>query len=181
MNDQTERALDGYLIALIRGGSREAFDRLVRRWTPKILRYAGRVLGTPEAARDVVQETWIGVIRGLKRLDDDAQFPPWIYGIAHRKCIDSIRLAQRQRRLSTRLEQECAVAADCLLQPEPGETAELRMAIARLSQDHREVVRLFYGEELSIVDIASILAVPAGTVKSRLHHARASLKNYLGE
>src|SRR6185295_9763582 len=97
MNDQTERALDGYLIALIRGGSREAFDRLARRWTPKLVRYATRVLGHPDVARDAVQETWIGVIRGLSRLDDAAQFPAWIYGIAHRKCVDGIRLAQRKR------------------------------------------------------------------------------------
>lgn len=55
------------------------------------------------------------------------------------------------------------------------------MAISKLSREHREVVQLFYGEDLAIDDVASVLGVPAGTVKSRLHHARESLKNYLGE
>lgn len=61
------------------------------------------------------------------------------------------------------------------------EDADLAMAISKLSREHREVVQLFYGEDLAIDDVASVLGVPAGTVKSRLHHARESLKNYLGE
>jgi RNA polymerase sigma factor (sigma-70 family) len=182
MNDQTERALDGYLIALIRGGSREAFDRLVRRWTPKLVRYATRVLGRPDAARDVVQETWIGVIRGLKQLHDTAQFPAWIYSIAHRKCVDGIRFAQRQRRLVSSVEQESAGdAADNQRRAELVGAPDIAAAVAQLSEEHREVVHLFYTEDLTIIDIASILSVPVGTVKSRLHHARESLKNLLGE
>jgi RNA polymerase sigma factor (sigma-70 family) len=182
MDDETERALDGYLIALIQGGSREAFDRLARRWTPKLLRYATRVLGRPEVARDIVQETWIGVIRGLKRLEDPSQFPAWIYSIAHRKCIDGIRANQRQRRLIESVEIESTVAAAGTQSGLGlGEKADLAPAISQLSQEHREVVHLFYGEDLSIEDIASVLTVPAGTVKSRLHHAREMLKSYLGE
>ena len=75
MNDETERALDGYLIALIQGGSREAFDRLVRRWTPKLVRYATRVQGRPELARDIVQETWVAAIRGMKDSTTRRDFP----------------------------------------------------------------------------------------------------------
>lgn len=182
MNDETERALDGYLIALVQGGSREAFDRLARRWTPKLLRYATRVLGRPEVARDAVQETWIAVIRGLKRLDDPSRFPAWIYSIAHRRCIDGIRVNQRQRRLIEGVEHESVVAAagaqSC---SGSSEQPDLAAAITQLSQEQREVVHLFYGEDLSIEEIASILTVPGGTVKSRLHHARVLLKNYLGE
>jgi len=182
MNDDPERALDGYLIALVQGGSRAAFDGLARRWTPRLLRYATRVLGRPEAARDVVQETWIAVIRGLAGLNDPSQFPAWIYSIAHRKCIDGIRTAQRRRRLIESVEHESAVAEAGSQTPiDPGEQPDLAAAISRLSPEQRAVVHLFYGEDLSITEIAEILAVPAGTVKSRLHHARESLKNYLGE
>jgi RNA polymerase sigma-70 factor (ECF subfamily) len=182
MNHETERALDGYLISLIQSGSREAFDRLVRRWTPKLVRYATRVQGRPEIARDIVQDTWIAAIRGMKRLDDPARFPAWIYSIAHRKCIDGIRLNQRQRRLIENVGREAVVASagdqGCLDQ---GDRSDLAKAISRLGQEQREVVHLFYGEDLSIEDIAAVVAVPTGTVKSRLHHARESLKNYLGE
>jgi RNA polymerase sigma-70 factor (ECF subfamily) len=182
MNHETERALDGYLISLAQSGSREAFDQLVRRWTPKLVRYTTRVLGRPDAARDIVQETWIGVIRGLKRLDDPSQFAAWIYRIAHRKCVDGIRLNKRQRRLKESAEHEAIVAA-AGIQSRPGhsEDSDLATAISQLSQEKREVVHLFYGEDLSIDDIATVLSVPAGTVKSRLHQAREALKHYLGE
>ena len=100
----TGRALDEYLVSLSQAGSIEAMDGLARRWTPRLLRYATRVLGrsgdSAEAARDVVQDTWVGAIRGLRGLRDAAQFPAWIYGIATRKCADVIRANTRRRRLS---------------------------------------------------------------------------------
>jgi RNA polymerase sigma factor (sigma-70 family) len=182
MNDEMERALDGYLITLVQGGSRDAFDRLVRRWTPKLLRYATRVQGRPELSRDIVQETWIAAIRGMKKLDDSSRFPAWIYSIAHRKCIDDIRFKQRQRRLIESAGHEAlAGAAASQDGPSPDDQSDLAMAISRLNREQREVVHLFYGEDLSIEEIAAVLMVPAGTVKSRLFHARESLKNYLGE
>ena len=102
MDDNPERPLDEYLVSLSQAGCTEALDGLVRRWTPRLLRYAARVLGgsdSVEAARDVIQETWIGAIRGLRGLRDPAQFPAWIYGIATRKCADAIRANTRRRRL----------------------------------------------------------------------------------
>ena len=182
MNDEMERALDAYLISLIQAGSHEAFERLARRWTPKLLRYSSRVLGRPEAARDVVQETWMAAMRGFKRLDDPARFSAWIYSIAHRKCVDGIRFNQRQRRLIEGVGREATLASEvnrsCSV---PEDVTDLAAAIAKLSQEQRDVVHLFYGEDLSVDDVASVLGVPAGTVKSRLHHAREFLKNHSGE
>ena len=83
MDETPERPLDEYLVLLSQAGSTDAMDGLARRWTPRLLRYASRVLGgsteAAEAAKDVVQETWIGAIRGLGGLRDPAQFPAWIY------------------------------------------------------------------------------------------------------
>jgi len=79
VDDTPGRALDEYLVSLSQAGSIEALDGLARRWTPRLLRYVVRVLGgsgeAAEAARDVVQETWVGAIRGLRGLRDPAQFP----------------------------------------------------------------------------------------------------------
>ena|SRR5688572_8846424 len=175
-----ERALDEYLVSLSQAGSSEALDGLARRWTPRLLRYAARVLGgsdSADAARDVVQETWIGAIRGLRGLRDPAQFPAWIYGIATRKCADAIRASTRRRRLDLEAAGESSGTVENLTSEQQ---IDLASGIRRLPPIHRAVVHLFYREELSVDEIASILGIPAGTVKSRLHHARDTLKRHLG-
>jgi RNA polymerase sigma-70 factor (ECF subfamily) len=181
VDNTTERVLDEYLVALSQAGSVEALDGLARRWTPRLLRYAGRVLGgsgdAAETARDVVQETWIGAIRGLEALRDPAQFPAWIYGIATRKCADVIRANQRRRKFD-----DGGVAGSSGEQRSltPEQQIDLATAIRGLPPMHRAVVDLFYREEFHVEEIASILGIPAGTVKSRLHHARETLRRRLG-
>ena len=181
MDQSPERVLDEYLILLSQAGSKEALDGLARRWTPRLLRYAARVLGgsadAVETARDVVQETWIGAIRGLRGLRDPAQFPAWIYGIATRKCADAIRANRRRRRLD-RPSAPGGSGEDPGLEPEY--QIDLLAAIRGLPPMHRAVVHLFYREEMSVDEVASILEIPAGTVKSRLHHAREALRQRLG-
>ena len=180
MDYPSGRALDEYLVSLCQAGSREALDGLARRWTPRLLRYAARVLGgsdSAEAARDVVQETWIGVIRGLRGQRDPAQFPAWIYGIATRKCADAIRAKTRRGRLDAQAARKSSKPVENLTSEEQ---IDLATAIRGLPPIHRAVVHLFYREELSVTEIASVLGIPAGTVKSRLHHARDVLKRQLG-
>ncbi len=181
MEQTPERALDEYLVLLSQAGSTDAMDGLARRWTPRLLRYAARVLGgsteSAEAARDVVQETWVGAIRGLRGLRDPKQFPSWIYGIATRKCADAIRLNVRRRRLDVdavaheRHRTETRASLEHQLDVVDG--------IRQLPPKQRAAVHLFYGEDLSVDEIASALGIPAGTVKSRLHQAREALKRQL--
>lgn len=180
MEKTAERVLDEYLLSLSQSGSLEALDGLARRWTPRLLRYATRVLGgsgdAAETARDVVQETWLAVVRGLGSLRDPAQFPSWIYGIATRKCVDAIRGKTRRRALD-------AGAAGGGVEPRPAvspeEQIDLAKAVRQLPPLHRAVVHLFYREAFSVDEIAGILGVPAGTIKSRLHHAREALRQQL--
>lgn len=180
MDETPERILDEYLVVLSQSGSSEALDGLARRWTPRLLRYAARLLGgssdAAETARDVVQEVWIGVIRGLRGLRDPAQFPAWIYGITTRKCADVIRTNMRRRKLD-------ADSPAGRSREEAGLTPEYRIdlatAIRGLPLTHRAVVHLFYREEMSVEEIASILEIPVGTVKSRLHSARATLREQM--
>jgi RNA polymerase sigma-70 factor, ECF subfamily len=182
VDDTPERVLDEYLVSLSQSGSVDALDGLARRWTPRLLRYVTRVLGgsgdAPETARDVVQETWIGAMRGLRGLRDPAQFPAWIYGIATRKCADVIRANRRRRRLDDTVAAG-AVAARPRIALE--DQIDLATAIRELPPLHRAVIHLFYREDLRVEEIASILGVPAGTVKSRLHHAREAMRHQLGD
>jgi RNA polymerase sigma-70 factor, ECF subfamily len=178
-----ERPLDEYLVLLSQAGSTDAMDGLARRWTPRLLRYASRMLGgsseSAEMARDVVQETWIGAIRGLSGLRDPAQFPAWLYGIATRKCADAIRNNVRRRRFDVEPVATVAGLTDGGVGVE--HRIDIATGIRQLPPKQRVVVHLFYGEELTIDEIASALGIPAGTVKSRLHQARQALKRNLGE
>ena len=183
--DQTpERVLDEYLVVLSQAGSTDALDRLAQRRTPRLQRYDARLLdGTgdgPETARDVVQDTWVGAIRGLRRLRDPAQFPAWIYGIATRKCADAIRASTRRRRLGVRTAAFDGTGGQGSRPMAADHRIDLATGIRGLPPEQRCVVHLFYGEDLSVEEIASALAIPAGTVKSRLHYAREALKSYLG-
>ena len=183
MDKTPERSLDEYLVLLGQAGSTDAMDGLARRWTPRLLRYAARMLGgsmeSAETARDVVQETWVGAIRGLSGLRDPAQFPAWIYGIATRKCADAIRTNVRRRRLDV---DAVAVGAG-LVEADVNVEHRIDMAagIAQLPAKQRAAVHLFYGEDLTVDEIAAALGIPAGTVKSRLHQARQALKRSFGE
>jgi RNA polymerase sigma factor (sigma-70 family) len=181
MNLEPERTIDGYLVVLAQGGSRDAFDRLARRWTARLIRYVSRTTGSSQNARDIVQETWIAVIRALPRLADSSQFPAWIYAIAHRRAIDSIRRTQRSRKLIERSQQEPETAEAPSESEATDQRADLSAAIAQLGEEQRAVVHLFYGEDLGVHEIATVLAIPVGTVKSRLFHARTTLKHHLGE
>ena len=177
-----DRVLDQYLVTLAQGGSRDAFERLAQRWTPRLLRFASRIVGRSDIARDAVQEGWIGAIRGLKALEDPANYPAWIYGIVHRKCIDAVRVEQRRRKLAARVQREVDAAGSTNSPiPVTNEEFDLAAALACLSDEQRQVVGLFYGEDLSIAEIAIVLSVPTGTVKSRLFHARELLKKQSGE
>jgi len=174
-----EQALDDYLVLLAQGGSREAFDRLVARWTPKLLAFAARALGATEVAKDVVQDTWESAVRGLSRLDDPARFRPWIYAIAARKCADALRGKYRTARIAESAEAMSPEAANA--EGENNDRLDVAAAMKRLPPEQRVAVSLFFGEELSVAEIAAITGAPEGTVKSRLFAARKALRDTLGE
>jgi RNA polymerase sigma-70 factor (ECF subfamily) len=124
------------------------------------------------AAWDVLQEAWMCMLKGLRRLDDPGAFPGWAYRIVTFKCVDHMRRVERRRRV----EGQRQVRATEPTGQEDGDVAELRVALADLSVEQRAILSLHYHEELRVERIAEILGIPAGTVKSRLHHARAALK-----
>lgn len=177
-----DQALDEYLVLLSQGGSREAFARLAARWTPKLIAFAARTLGTTEAAKDVVQDTWESALKGLRRLEDPARFPAWIYAIAARKCADALRAKYRGQRIADAAQAHAELndrSADA--EGEAGARLDLAAALKRLPADQRVAVSLYFGEGMAVADIARITGAPAGTVKSRLFAARKALRASLGE
>jgi RNA polymerase sigma factor (sigma-70 family) len=177
---KTARLFDEYLAAAARAGDAGAFGRLAERWQPKLLAHAWRLMGEAEAARDVVQDAWVDIARGLARLDDASLFPAWAYRIVSRRAADAIRKHTHARRLGAAFAADAPRADDSAGRMETDADAEpLARAIADLPPEQRAAVALFYIEDLSVAEIAAAMKVPAGTVKTRLMHARAKLRTAL--
>lgn len=177
MSRETDRIFDEYLVSAALAGDGAAWQRLIARWHPKLLRHAWRQLGDAERAKDAVQEAWLEILRGLARLDDAAAFPAWALRIVTRRCQRMYAGADRDRRLV----HEAAIEGDLAeVGRDSGEiNADLAKVVAALQflpGPQRSALALFYLEDLSVAEIAIALDVPPGTVKTRLMHARRNLR-----
>lgn len=175
-DDQTGRAFDELLVTLVQSGDRAAAERLAARWHMRLARTARRLIGDEEQAAEAVQEAWISILRGIGSLRDPARFAAWAFGILRRRCADRIRRVQKDRARGSE-----ADAADMPVARSADEVLAIRQAFAALAAEQRLAAQLFYGEGLTLAEIAEVQAVPEGTVKSRLFHARRKLKAALAD
>jgi RNA polymerase sigma-70 factor (ECF subfamily) len=171
-------ARDAWLVVRCQLGERESFDALIDRWHGPLWTYARRVTGADDAAHDVVQDVWLRVLRGLPGLRDPLRLRPWLFGIARRVLMDRLR-AQYAAPAASEVDPDTVSIAG----PTEGsadeleaDAAALQAGLDRLPVVEREVLTLFYLHELSLAEVAELLAVPVGTVKSRLHRARRMLR-----
>lgn len=175
----TRRLLDEYLVVSAQGGDRRAFADLVRRWQPRLVAHAWRLLGDGEAARDCVQAAWLEIARGLTGLQDERAFPAWAYRIVSRRCARDIASSRQRRDISRAASAEPDPAPEHLNLEARDDARRLHAAITTLPPAQRAAVALFHFEELGIAEIAVALDVPAGTIKTRLMHARRALRAVL--
>lgn len=177
MRRDAARIFDEYLAASAMAGDRAAFSRLAERWEKRLLAHAYRLTGDAEQARDVAQESWGDIARALPRLNDAAHFPAWAYRIVTRRAADTIRKLQRERKLAAAYAAEPAETEISAAAVEAKADAKpLESAIAALPAAQKAAVALYYREGFSTAEIAAALGVPAGTVKTRLMHARRNLR-----
>lgn len=170
-----ERLTDAFLILAARGGDEAAFGILHERWQRRVLTHAYRRVRDAEGAHDVAQEAWIEVARSLPRLRDVDRFASFCLSIVTHRAADWLRHRARQGRVREDLQVELATESE----DTADEVDLLRAAMRDLPDDQQQVLHLFYLEELSIEEVAGALHIPAGTVKSRLFHARQNLKQSL--
>ena len=176
--NQHDRLNDELLVLRCQEGDTEAFELLVGRWQRRLWRHARRLTREESDAWDATQEAWIGISRGIIRLVDAAAFPAWAYQIVSNKCRDSVRREHRRREATEsyfewmqREEQEAATAQE--------QCNSLKEALEQLSGPDRALLSLRYEEQFDMAEIAGILGVPEGTVKSRLFYARQRVRKYL--
>jgi len=168
---------DDLLVTRCKLGERSAFDQLIERWHVPLWKYTRRLTGDDEAAAESVQDVWLRVLRGIVRLRDHERLRAWLFGIARRVVMDRLRDAYAAPAIE---------AIDLSTIASEEDTRDLELEISALHEEleqlpviEREVLALFYLQELSLKDLADVLGVPVGTVKSRLFRARNLLRKQL--
>jgi RNA polymerase sigma-70 factor (ECF subfamily) len=161
------------------GGDSLAYRELVEYWQPRLYYYVRRIVQEENAVWDVIQEAWLAVLRNVRALKDPRKFPTWLYRIARHKAIDYLRKEKRYTHMTDEDLDEF-----CESDPAPPafeENIELvHKLLGRLSLAHREALTLYFLEEFSIPEMAEILGISEGTVKSRLYHAKKKLLDIFG-
>ncbi len=180
MQRTPRRILDEYLVANAAAGGPGAFNPLFARWHRSFLRHAFRLLGDADLTKDAVQDAWLEIARGLPRLKDHTAFQAWAFRIVSRRCAKTINGLQRNRQIKKAATEDPGPGMRAASPTETNlDMRSVKAAIATLSSEQRAAIDLFYLEEFSVAEIAVALDVPAGTVKTRLMHARKKLRAIL--
>lgn len=179
---ETESAEEAGWIARIEGGEPHLYGRLVERYQRRLWWSCLRMLGDPDEADDVVQETFVRAWERLGDFDPGHRFYTWVFTIARNRCLNALRRRRTWGFLSLSSDESPELAGRDAAE-DRAEDAELARALAEcmegLPGDQREAFELRHGEGFRYAEIAAVLAVPAGTVMSRLHRAREKMRDCL--
>lgn len=183
---------DDILIKAHLKGDKAAFEVLVKKHQESVGRLAYSIMKTDQGVADIVQEVFLAAFRGLSKFRGDAAFKTWLYKIT---VHETMRYLKKRKRWTSFLDKDVSTAqvADVTLvlfddankdSPEhlvldSQKKALIQEAMNKLSENHHIVLHLHYQEDLSVQEIAEILEIPLGSVKSRLHYARLQLKDLL--
>ena len=153
-------------------GDRRAFEKLFGYFNPAFGRFAYRLCGDHQMARDSTQDAWIEISRGLKRVKDPKAFRSWAYRMVRWRTTDQMRKINRSE---TDLKTEIPDGRE----PSDATPDQMQRLIQSLPAEEASVLSLFYQDELGLAEIAVIMEVPVGTIKSRLFRARARLRQQI--
>lgn len=176
----TTAAQDAELVARVVDGDHDAFNQIMRNHEDRVFSVCMRLMGDRELALDATQETFLTTFRKADQFEGNAALGTWIYRIAVNTCYDQLRKQKRRRTdpIPDHLDPADQGAQDAV------ESAAVRpgiqRALAALPPDFRSAVVLSDIEGLSLPDVAEILGVPVGTVKSRVFRGRRLLAGELG-
>ncbi len=181
---------DKLLIDRCKRGERDAFDTLVRTYEKRVYNLAYRLSGNYDEAQDIVVESFIRVFQALKMFRGDANFSTWLFRIVTNVYLDRRKRTRNKQHLS--LEEYIELDENSVSRqvedqgPTPDVIAEanertdlLQQAIASLPDYQRTMIVLYHTEGLAYDEIAEVLSLPIGTVKSRLNRARLTLREKL--
>jgi RNA polymerase sigma-70 factor, ECF subfamily len=179
---------DGELVRLTLAGETQAYEELVRRWAGRVTALCHARVGRAGVAEDMAQEALLRGFRSLRSLDHPDKFGPWLLGIAVRACLDWLKARERTQVPFSVLSRDGDTEAVLGHRAEfDGDTIDradevnrLMAEVARLPEECREVIMLYYYDDVTYRDLAQLLSVSPATVNARLTRARALLRERLG-
>ena len=170
------------LLAAVAAGKQSAFDQLYALYEQRVFQYVCTLVFNPTLAEEIVGDTMMAIWQGAGTFAHTSRVSTWIFGIARHKALDAMRRTGRQQR---------EVDLDGIAElphteesPVDGiqrkQVASLtQRALAGLSREHQEIIRLVFYEELPYEEIAALLSIPTNTVKTRVYYAKQHLKQQL--
>ena len=174
------------LIGRVLGGDINAYELIIKEYEKKVYNLALRYMKNHDDALDVSQDVFLQVYQNLSQFRGDAQFSTWIYRVTYNKCVDALRKNQKIRKnVAMSIDDEnffeTASGKESLEQNyECRETLSAVMSIIdTLPDEQKDVVLLRYIKDLSYAQIAQVLDIAEGTVKSRLNRARLKIKEQM--
>ena len=179
---------DGELVRQTLAGQTQAYAELVRRWAGRVTALCHAKVRHAETAEDMAQEALLRGYRSLASLAEPEKFGAWLCGIAIRACLDWLKAKERTQIPFSVLRPDCnpeqlipsRPETDSLALDREEELQQLMAAVEDLPEDYREVVMLYYYEDVTYRDLAQTLGVSTATINARLTKARAMLRERLG-
>jgi RNA polymerase sigma-70 factor (ECF subfamily) len=182
MNDNIELS-DEQIALLVQQGDAEKFGQLMGRYENKLMRYGRKFLSDRDNIEDVIQEVFIKTYQNIQSFDTMQRFSPWIYRIAHNTFINNIKKNSRGPLFLFDFDTILAHTPNednTVRESEKREMSELiDRGLNKLKPNFKEIIILYYLEELSYKEISDILRIPIGTVGIRIKRAKEALKKVL--
>ncbi len=167
------------LVVRCQRGDHAAFEGIVQLWEQSLFYYLRRLAPTEADAWELLQETWLKLFRSLDKLRDPQALPAFLYTTARNTAISRLRQREFQEVESYSDEIHNAFAANEIAVFDNAE--QVHLALDQLPLMQREALTLYFLEDLSLDEMAALLDVPLGTVKSRLHYAKLAMRKILAE
>jgi len=166
-----------YIEYLLTKDDKESLQQVLSIIQPTLLSFAQSLLKDRNSAQDVIQDSLIAIVKGVRKLKDHRKFHAWIYQVTRNKCLDIIRKNHKYKNDSDidSIQEPTAYEYDMDIK------LDMMSMINQLPHKQKNIIHLFYYEGFSIIEISSILKKPAGSIKSLLFDARAKLKQIIGE
>ena len=168
------------LVQRCRRGRKDALEELVGTWEKRLFYYIRRLVDNEQDAWQILQETWLKVLRGIGTLKEPRNLPAWLYCIARNTAVSHLRAGYCEQAFRES-NAGCSDVHGCDPNLDFDNAERVHYGLGRIPLVHRDILTLFFLRDLSIEQIAEVMTIPVGTVKSRLHYAKRALKAVLEE